>query len=179
MVFGNTLNVRSLRETVRQEQIYAMRVPRSTPLSEIVRRTGLSEDEVKRFNPALVRQVPKGANLYLPYHVEELGPDVSFWHRPANPDYAVVLNDFLRTETSPAEWNSPAFQPVLREFQRRFRETGSEEGLVMAAVIGYAMQETGMNHRLLGEYRASPEIQRAFDRGVRARRTELQTVSGG
>jgi hypothetical protein len=54
MVFGNTFNVRSLMASTPQEPIHAMRTPRAISLAEIVSRTQLSADEVRRFNPALV-----------------------------------------------------------------------------------------------------------------------------
>ena len=60
-----------------QRTIYAMRTTRAVPLAEITRRTGLSVDEVRRFNPALVQQVPARANLYPPHYVPDFGPDVS------------------------------------------------------------------------------------------------------
>ena len=96
MVFGNTLNVSRLTAGMPQSLIFAMRAERNIPLTEVTARTGLSVDEVKRFNPALVRQVPARANLYLPRYIPEFGADVSFWHRPASPAYAAVLNKFVR-----------------------------------------------------------------------------------
>ena len=53
MVFGNMANIRQLTASARQEKIYAMRVPRTLKLADITRRTRLSADEVRRFNPAL------------------------------------------------------------------------------------------------------------------------------
>ena len=38
---------------------------------------------VRRFNPALIRQVPARATLYLPVYVAAFGENVTFWHRPA------------------------------------------------------------------------------------------------
>ena len=58
MVFGNTFNVRRLIASTPQMSIHAMRTPRAISLAEIVKRTGLSADEVRRFNPALVDRVP-------------------------------------------------------------------------------------------------------------------------
>ena len=98
MVFGNTFNVIRMTDEAPQTPVFAMRVPRNTTLSTILRKTGLSKDEARRYNPALVRQVPKGANLYLPSYVPEFGPDVSFWHRPADPAFAAALSEFVRLE---------------------------------------------------------------------------------
>jgi hypothetical protein len=171
MVFGNTLTIEELKRTIPQRRIYAMRTPRAIPLSEITRRTGLSSDEVRRFNPALVHQVPARANLYLPTYVREFGPDVSFWHRTPSSEYLLVLNEFVRLDAGLERWNDPAFRSVLRDFQRRFEATGSEEGRVMSTVLAYASEEmyTGRRSQILAEYRNSSRIQGLFDRGVRER----------
>ncbi len=58
MVFGNTFNVGQLIASTPQISIHAMRTPRAISLTEIVKRTGLTADEVRRFNPALVDRVP-------------------------------------------------------------------------------------------------------------------------
>jgi hypothetical protein len=168
MVFGNTPNVARLMESTRQEKIYAMRVPRALSLSDIVRRTKLSADEVKRYNPALVRQVPKGAALYLPTYVQEFGPDISYWHRPASPAFAGVLNDFVRIEEAPERWDSPAFERVLRDFQRRFRDTKTEEGTVMATVLTYVIEDAATSGRreMLADFRTSDDVRRLFDRAL-------------
>jgi hypothetical protein len=174
MVFGNATTVRNLRESIPQEKIFAMRAPRSIPISEVMSRTGLSKEEVQRFNPALVKQVPKGATLYLPSHVSSFGPDVTFWHQPADPDYMAVLNDFVRLETTPDEWNDPSFDAVIRGFERRFRATNSEEGDVMATVLAFVMQERSLNHRLMTEFRTSDRILQLFERGVQLRADSLK-----
>jgi hypothetical protein len=171
MVFGNAFNVRSIRASVPQTKIYAMRVPRAIRLADIVRRTRLSADEVRRFNPALVKQVPAGGTLYLPAYVREFGPDVSFWHRPATAAYTAVLNEFLALEGAPERWDDGSLEPVLRDFQRRFRATRTEEGDVIAIVLGYAMDEASTSKRaeILAEFRASDEIRLLFERGLQAR----------
>ena len=169
MVFGNTTTVEALRASVPQEQVFAMRTTRALTLQEITRRTGLSEREVKRFNPALVRQVPKGASLYLPSYEEQLGADASFWHRPSPPEFADILAEFVRLEATVEEWEDPVFESVLGDFRRRFRATGTEEGTVMDAVLGYVLQEIPATHRVLTRYRTSPEVQQAFDAGVQRR----------
>ena len=171
MVFGNAANVRHLRETVPQRSIYAMRVPRALPLATIARATRMSVDEVKRFNPALVKQVPARATLYLPAYVRTFGPDVSFWHRPATPAYTGVLRDFLSLDATPDEWDQPAFERVLRGFARRFTETKTEEGAVMATVLAYTIQDLYESRRgaILAEFRSSDRIRSLFDEAVLAR----------
>jgi len=176
MVFGNTFNVARVKAGASQTRIHAMRARRALPLAEIIRVTRLSADEVERFNPALVRQVPAGANLYLPFHVEAFGPAVSFWHRPPDAAYASVLYDFLNLDATPDEWDDPSFEPVLRDFQRRFRETNTEEGSVMTTVLAYAMDDLYASRRaaILAEFRASERVRRLFDQAVLERK-----VSGG
>jgi len=178
MVFGNTFNVAQLRTTLPQTRIHAMRTPRPLTLAEITRATQLSPDEVRRFNPALVKQVPAGANLYLPFHVEAFGRDVSFWHRPASASYAAVLHEFLTLEATPEEWDDQSFEPVLRDFARRFRETGSEEGTVMSTVLAYTIDELYASRRgaILAEFRSSDRIRRLVDEAVLPRGTSDAVV---
>jgi hypothetical protein len=173
MVFGNMANIRQILGAAPQEKIYAMRVPRTMKLADITKRTRLSADEVRRFNPALVRQVPARATLYLPVYLKDLGPDVSFWHRPAPAAYAAVLDAFLRLEPGVDRWDNRAFEPVLREFQRRFRATQTEEGTVMATALEYVMDESFSSRRgaILTEFRASDDVRQLFERGVRERDT--------
>ena len=168
MVFGNTINVRNLMDSIPQERIFAMRTPRQVSLSEIVRRTGLSAAEVRRFNPALRQQVPAQATIYLPFQVGEFGPDVAFWRRPTTEAFAAVLQDFTRLEPDPERWDDPAFAPVLTDFQRRFRETNTEEGQVMDTVLAYAMDQayTSGRRALLTEFRSSEQVRQLIDRGV-------------
>lgn len=174
MVFGNMTTVADLREAAPQERIVAIRVPRAVPLDEVARRSGLSVDEVRRFNPALVYRVPKDATLYLPEMIEGLGSDASFWHEPASPAFTDVLHDFVRTDVSLETWEHPEFESVLLDFRRRFRETGTEEGHVMDAVIGYVMEEIPLSRRILTDFRADPEVERLFERGVRLRRATIE-----
>ena len=169
MVFGNTSNVVSILESVPQERIFAVRVSRALSMDEIVRRTGLSQAEVKRFNPALVRQVPRGANLYLPRPVEGLGTDVTFWHRPATEAFASALHDFVRLDAPSEAWGEPAFAGTVNDFRRRFRESGCEEGVVMDAVLGYLLQDLRSGRTVLARYNASPGVLRAFEEGVQQR----------
>ena len=110
MVFGNTFNVGQLIASTPQISIHAMRTPRAISLTEIVKRTGLNADEVRRFNPALADRVPAGATLYLPLYVSELGSDVAFWRQPASRSYMAVLNDF----TAPRPWRRTLGRSCLR-----------------------------------------------------------------
>jgi hypothetical protein len=171
MVFGNTLTVQSLLASVPQASIYAMRVPRALTLTDIVSRTRLPAAEVQRYNPALVKRVPAGATLYLPRYVKALGADVSFWHRPAPKGYAAVLAEFLRLDLPFDEWEDPSFAPVLREFQRRFKETRSEEGDVMATVLTYVIGDLYSSGRagILAEFRADETLGVLLQRGLEAR----------
>ena len=168
MVFGTALNVSHLTASMSQVSIHAMRTPRAISLTEIVKRTGLPAHEVRRFNPALVDRVPAGASLYLPSYVAEFGPDVTFWRLPASPAYVAVLDDFMRLEPGAERWDDPAFAPVLADFKRRFRETNTEEGLVMETVLAYAMDQayTSSRRTLLAEYRNNAAVRSLIDRGL-------------
>jgi hypothetical protein len=154
--------------SIPQVSIHAMRTARAISLTEIVKRTGLAADEVRRFNPALVDRVPAGATLYLPSDVTEFGPDVAFWRRSSSASYAAVLNDFLHLESGAERWDNPAFAPVLREFKRRFEETNTEEGQVMGTVLAYAMDQayTSTRRTLLAEYRNNGKVRSLIERGV-------------
>jgi hypothetical protein len=168
MVFGNRVNITQLMATTPQMSIHAMRTPRTISLSEIVARTGLPADEVRRFNPALVDRVPAGAMLYLPSYVEEYGPDVAFWRRPPSRPYTIVLDDFMRLAPGVEKWDDPAFTSVLADFRRRFKETNTEEGAVMDTVLAYVMDQAYASTRrsLLAEYRNSGMIHSLIERGV-------------
>jgi hypothetical protein len=168
MVFGNTFIVRNLIASTPQSPIYAMRTPRSISLTEITKRTGLSADEVRRFNPALVDRVPAQATLYLPEFVGEFGADVAFWRRPASAAYVAVLDDFMRLGAGAERWDEPAFAHVLTDFKRRFRETNTEEGIVMETVLSYAMDQayTSPRRTILSQFRSSGQRRRLMERGV-------------
>jgi hypothetical protein len=168
MVFGNTLNVERLTSGRPQTPIFAMRAPRDIPLSEVTRQTGLSTSEVKRYNPALVKRVPARANLYLPEYVEEFGVDVSFWHRPASSAFASVLDEFVRIDVGVQRWHEASFEPTLRQFQQRFKDTGTEEGAVMATTLAYVVGNLRTSRRaaILDEFRTSGRILQLFQRGV-------------
>jgi hypothetical protein len=168
MVFGNTFIVRRLIGSTPQAPIYAMRTPRAISLAEIMSTTQLSADEVRRFNPALRDRVPAQATLYLPSYVREFGHDVAFWRVPAAPSYTRVLDDFTRLRPGPERWDDPAFEPVLTEFRRRFNETGTEEGAVMATVLDYAMDQayTSGRRAFVSEFRSNAKVRSLIDQGV-------------
>ena len=168
MVFGNTFNVSELIASTPPTPIHAMRTPRPISLTEIVKRTKLSAAEVRRFNPALVDRVPARGTLYLPFYVSEFGPDVAFWRQPASAAYAAVLDAFLRLEPGVERWDDTAFAPTLADFKRRFRETNTEEGMVMETVLAYAMDQayTSTRRSLLAEYRNSERIRSLIERAV-------------
>jgi hypothetical protein len=168
MVFGNAANVGELIGSISQQPIYAMRPARALSMAEIVARTGLSQSEVRRFNPALVDRVPARAALYLPAYVSDFGADVSFWRSPATGEYADVLDDFLRLPPGVERWDDPSFAPVLSEFKRRFRETNTEEGRVMETVLAYAMDQAFASPRraLLTEFRTSEKVRSLIERGA-------------
>ena len=171
MVFGNTFNVRHIAAATPQVKIFAMRTPRAIALADIVRRTKLTADEIRRFNPALVKRVPAGATLYLPQYIKDFGPDVSFWHRPPSAAYASVLEEFLDLDATVEQWDDRSFETVLQGFQQRFRATRTEEGSVMATVLGYVMNDAYTSERaeILAEFRTSDEVRQLFERGVIAR----------
>jgi hypothetical protein len=179
MVFGNTFNVSQLIASTPQVSIHAMRTPRALSLTEIVKQTGLTRDDVRRFNPALVDRVPAGATLYLPFYVSQFGPDVAFWRQPPSPSYLAVLDDFMRLDPGPERWDDPAFAPVLTDFKRRFRETNTEEGLVMETVLAYTMDQayTSSRRALLAEYRNNMKVRSLIDRGVLELEAERQAAA--
>jgi hypothetical protein len=168
IVFGNALTVRDIVASTRQTRIYAMATNRAIALAEVMMRTGLTADEVRRYNPALNRRVPAGATLYLPKFVSAFGRDVTFWHRDPSPQYAAVLDEFLRLDAAPDAWDQRAFEPTLRSFERRFRATGTEEGKVMATVLAYVRQESMTSPRrdILAAFETSADIAELFERGV-------------
>jgi hypothetical protein len=175
MVFGIALEVDSLIASNPQEPIHAMRAPRVISLGEIMKRTRLSAKEVRRYNPALGDRVPARAALYLPSYVSEFGPDVAFWRRPASAEYAAALDSFVRLRPGAERWDDRAFAPVLADFKRRFEATNTEEGMVMATVLAYAMDQayTSPRHGLVTKFRHDERVRRLVDRAV------LELASGG
>ena len=177
MVFGNAANVTRLIAGTPQVSIFAMHTPRNLSLAEVRRKTGLSTEEVKRFNPALVSQVPAGANVYLPSYVAEFGPDVSFWHRPPRAEFVAVLDEFVRLESGVERWHEASFETTLQDFQRRFDATATEEGTVMATTLRYIIGalRTGRRAEILNEFRTSGRLKRLFQQGLE----ELRAAASG
>jgi len=171
MVFANAPRVEEIRARVPQATIHAMRAPRDLPLDEIAQQSGLSVEELQRFNPSLLRQVPRGANLYLPERIEAFGPDVSFWHRPPDSAFAAVLEEFVALDRPYREWERPSFLPVLEEFRKKFEATESEEGRIMATVLAYVKEihRSSRQGEILAEYRSSDRIERLFHQAVAER----------
>jgi hypothetical protein len=168
MVFGNAVNVRRLRAEVPQERIFGMRTSRPITVGEITKRTNLTAAEVQRFNPALTRQVPPHATIYLPEFMPEFGSDVSFWHRPPDASFTAALDAFLRLESGVQRWYEPSFELLLDEHRRRFEATGTEEGTVMAAVLAYVTSDLRTSRRaaILDDFRSNGQILDLFKRGV-------------
>jgi hypothetical protein len=168
MVFGNGLNIRALAASTPQVKIHAMRTTRAIPLAEITTRTRLPVDEVRRFNPALLKRVPARATLYLPTYVKEFGADVAFWHRPPDAAYAAVLNEFVRLDATEADWEDRSFESALRVFQKRFAATRTEEGTIMATVLAYVIDETYSSRRgaILAEFRESDAVRQLFQQAI-------------
>jgi len=183
MVFGNTLTIAELKAAIPQERIFAMRPSRPVSFEEVASRTGLSADQIRRFNPALVNRVPARANLYLPSHVEDFGTDTAFWHLAATPEYTDVLNEFLRLDErfAPEDWHDGSVFETLRRFESRFRATGTEEGAVMAVVIAFVIGELsdGRQLEILTEVRRSERAHRLLEQGMRQRDALLRTVDDG
>lgn len=169
MVFGNAARIEETIEAVPQVRVFAMRTPSAVALQDIVRRTGLSPDEVRRYNPALVKRVPAGATLYLPVLDESLGRDVTFWHRDADAGFAALLDEFFAIDAAPSAWATREFSTTLRDYARRFRATQSDEGIVMATILDYVAREAaGPREEILSTYRTSPKILHLFEAGAEA-----------
>jgi hypothetical protein len=168
MVFGNTVVVDRIRREVKQEPIFAMRTARTLSIGEITQRTSLTAGEVARYNPALKRSVPPRGTLYLPVLVPEFGQDVSFWHQPAAPAYTAALDAFLRLDGGVERWHEADFEVVLQDHRRRFEETRTEEGTVMATMLAYVIGDLRTSRRadILNDFRTSGHILDLFNRGA-------------
>ena len=164
MIFGNAANIERIRAEVPQRQVHAMRTARARTAIEIARLARVPVDEVRRYNPALSRRAPANSTVYLPAYVPAIGRDVAFWHRPPNRTFAATLNQFVRQEIPIDEWDSPAFDAVLEDFRARFAATKSEEGTIMAATLGYVLQDrrTSGQAEILAEFRTSDRIRALF-----------------
>jgi hypothetical protein len=168
MVFGNMSTVHDLIASTQQVPIFAMRLPRAMTLSDIAKQTRLSTDEIRRYNPALIKRVPAQADLYLPLYVKALGPDMSFWHRPPNDRYAAALTDFLALDYPPERWDDGSLVPMLRTFEKRFRETKSEEGTIMSTILAFVIDDAESSGRreILASFRADQNIHTLFDQAL-------------
>jgi hypothetical protein len=159
MIFGNITTIRELRSALPQQQVFAMRPDHSLSLDEVASRTGLSIDEVRRFNPALINRVPANANLYLPFQTAEFGADAAFWHRAPPPDYQLTLDEFLAIDQrfDAEDWHDGSAFETLRAFETRFRATQSEEGIVMASVLDFVIADLsdGRQREILERVRGS------------------------
>ena len=178
MVFGNMANVDRIRTEVPQMRVYAMRLPRTQTLTAIASRARLSADEVRRYNPALSRSVPANATLYLPKYIAAFGQDIAFWHRPASRAYAAALDEFVRLDVPPDDWDNPNFDKVLEGFRARFTATKTEEGTVMATMLAYVLQgqRTSGQAEILADFRSSDEIRELFDRAREEREAFLEST---
>jgi hypothetical protein len=167
MVFGNMANVTRLRSSMQQVEIFAMRTKSARSLASLASATGLSTAELRRFNPALIRQVPADGTVYLPEYVEAFGPDISFWHRPPSEAFASILNEFVRLDVPLEEWDRREFDTVLQDFRKRFEATKTEEGSVMATTLAFVLQDqrSSRQAQIMAEFRTSARILRLFERG--------------
>lgn len=169
MVFGNAARIEDTIASTPQTRVYGMRTSRAIAIDEIARRTGLSEETLRRFNPALVKKVPAGGTLYLPVYEAAFGTDVSFWHRDASREYMELLDEFTGLEVTPQEWDSRAFATTLRRFEERFRATGTDEGIIMATVLSYVRRDAaGPRAEILATFRTSDKINSLFEAGAEA-----------
>jgi len=93
---------------------------------------------------------------------------VSFWHQPPPPAYTAALDDFLRLEGGVERWHDAAFEVVLQDHRRRFEETRSEEGAVMATMLAYVIGDLRTSRRadILTDFRTSGHILDLFKRGA-------------
>jgi hypothetical protein len=116
-----------------------------------------------------VRQVPARATIYLPVASAEFGDDVSFWRRPADPGFTAVLDEFVQLDAGVQAWHQPAFGATLQDYRRRFEQTGTEEGMVMATVLAYMADDLRTSRRaaILDEFRTSRRILGLFEQGMR------------
>ena len=178
MVFGNIANIERIRSEVPQLKIHAMRVTRTQTLTAIASRARLSADEVRRYNPALSRSVPANATLYLPKYVAAFGRDIAFWHQPPSRAYSAALDEFVRLDVPPDDWDNPNFEKVLEGFRTRFAATKTEEGTVMATMLTYVLQgqRTSGQAGILAEFRTSDEIRQLFERAREERESFLASA---
>jgi hypothetical protein len=74
-------------------------------------------------------------------------------------------------------WHEPAFDAVLRDVERRFAATNTEEGTVMASTLNYVRDDLRTSRRaaILEDFRTSGRILDLFNLGV----SELQRILPG
>jgi hypothetical protein len=65
---------------------------------------------------------------------------------------------------------------VLRGFERRFRATATDEGLVMASTLAYVIGDLRTSRRaaILDEFRTSGRILERFSEGLRELQASLR-----
>jgi hypothetical protein len=85
----------------------------------------------------------------------------------------MILRDLLSLDATPEQWDDPSFEPVLKDYERRFKDTDTEEGSVMATLFAYVRDDLYASRRgaILTEFRTSDRLLRLFDRAVLARRS--------
>jgi hypothetical protein len=116
----------------------------------------------------LASRIPARSTLYLPTYVADFGADVAFWRRPPNQAYSDVLDAFTHLAPGAERWDDPSFAPILADFKQRFRDTNTEEGIVMATVLSYVMDQayTSGRRELLTEFRRNDQVKRLIDTGL-------------
>ncbi|MEZ5421275.1 MAG: hypothetical protein R2708_28585 [Vicinamibacterales bacterium] len=128
-------------------------------MGRITARTSLTAEEVRRFNLALKRQVPARATVYLPM-VPEFGADVTFWQRPPSAEIRRARRLPAARVGRRACGMTRNLEQVLQSHRRRFENTGTEEGQVMAATLAYVIGDLRTSRRaaILQEFRSSRQI---------------------
>ena len=93
---------------------------------------------------------------------------MSVWQRPPSDAYTAWLSEFVQLDASVERWHEASFEQTLRGFQRRFRDTGTEEGAVMDTMLAYIIGNLRTSRRaaILDEFRTSGRIQQLFERGL-------------
>jgi hypothetical protein len=166
MVFGNTFNVRHLIASTPQLSIHAMRVPRAISIAEIIKRTRLPADEVRRFNPALVDRVPAHATLTF-RTVSEFGADVAFWRLPPT---RRMLPFLMTSCASTPVLSGGTIRPsrLSDGLQTSFQRDEHGRRPVMETVLAYAMDQayTSTRRALVSEFRNSEQVRHLIERGM-------------
>ena len=97
---------------------------------------------------------------------------------PPSRAYGAALDEFVRLDVSPDDWDTPAFERVLEGFRTRFAATKTEEGTVMATMLAYVIQgqRTSGQAGILAEFRTSEEIRQLFERAREERESFLASA---